>query len=162
MEIWKDIPNHVGRYKISNLGRVKSFAREKQIIMRQSLTGVKSKQYMGVNLYLNKKRVKHTIHKLVAMAFLSHKPDGTNKVVVDHIDNNKLNNKLNNLQLISQRENTSKDRKGYSSKYIGVSWNKRRKKWQSLIQINGVLIFLGMFDNEIEASNTYQLKLKGL
>jgi ribosomal protein L15E len=71
------------------------------------------------------------------MAFLNHTPCGY-KIVVDHIDNNiKTDNRLENLQLITQRENVSKDIKNTSSKYIGVCWHKKAKKWRSSIQING-------------------------
>lgn len=41
------------------------------------------------------------VHLLVAESFLNHKTDGTNKIVVDHIDNDKTNNKLENIQLIT-------------------------------------------------------------
>ena len=47
------------------------------------------------------------------MAFLNHKPNG-NKLVVDHINNVKTDNRLSNLQIITQRKNTSKDRTGGS------------------------------------------------
>ena len=47
------------------------------------------------------------------------------KLVVDHINNDPLDNRLENLQLISHRYNLSKDKKGGSSKFTGVSWDKR-------------------------------------
>ena len=53
------------------------------------------------------------------MAFFGHVPGGY-KIVVDHIDNNRLNNHVSNLQLITQRENSSKDRKNGTSQYTGV------------------------------------------
>jgi hypothetical protein len=85
---------------------------------------------------------------LVAMAFLNHKPDGTHKIVVDHINNNKLDNRVVNLQLISQRENLSKDRKDGTSKYVGVCWKKSRNKWQVDIKIDGKRKYLGLFTDE--------------
>jgi hypothetical protein len=102
------------------------------------------------------------IHILVAMAFLGHKPDGTQKIVVDHIDNNPLNNNLTNLQLISQRENVSKDRKNGSSQYTGVSWGKNTNKWRSIIYINNKVKHLGLFTLEEDAAKAYQNALKML
>jgi alkyl hydroperoxide reductase subunit AhpF len=93
------------------------------------------------------------------MAFLGHVPNGQ-KLVVDHIDGDKLNNNLNNLQVITNRENTSKDRSGGTSKYVGVSWSKQNKKWKAQIRIDGKQIYIGHFTNDIDASQAYQKKLK--
>ena len=100
-----------------------------------------------------------TVHQLVAIAFLDHKPCGYD-VVIDHLDNNPLNNNVNNLRLTSNRENSSKDRKVGTSSYTGVAFHKHNKKWYSCIRINGKRKYLGYFKTEIEASNAYQLKLK--
>jgi len=72
-----------------------------------------------------------------------------------------LNNRVDNLQLVSPRENSSKDRHG-SSKYTGVNWLKNRGKWQANIQIDGKLKYLGVFDKEINAHNAYQKALSKL
>ena len=79
-----------------------------------------------------------------------------NKLIVDHINNDKLDNTVENLQYITQRLNSSKDKKNTSSIYTGVSWNKEKKKWKSCIRINGKSKHLGYFTDELEASNTYQ------
>ena len=117
--------------------------------------------YLQTRLKVGNKRVTVQIHILVALAFLNHK-QGQRKVVVDHIDNDQLNNNLNNLQIITNRENTSKDRKGGSSEYIGVCWVKRDKKWKAQITINYKNVFLGNFNTELEASCAYQNKLKDI
>lgn len=57
---------------------------------------------------------------------------------------------------------TSKDKINGSSKFVGVSWNKRAKKWMSSIRIKGKLKYLGYFDDEVEASNAYQKELEKL
>lgn len=153
-EIWKDIPEYEGLYQVSNLGNVKSLISNKILKPNNDMYG-----RLYVNLHKNKKSKSKKIHQLVAMAFLGHKPCGY-KLVVDHKDNNSLNNHIDNLQLISFRENSSKDKKGYSSKYVGVTWHKRDKKWTSSILINKKRIYLGYFENEIDAHNAYQNKLK--
>ena len=156
-EIFKAIPGYEGIYEVSDLGRVKSlkFGKEKILKCIKDSAG-----YYVVGLRKDNKTKTKKVHQLVAMAFLNHTPDGTQKLVVDHIDNNKLNNRLDNLQLTTNRENTSKDRKGCSSKFIGVSWFKRDNKWKASIYINGKLIHLGYFDTEEEASKAYNNKLK--
>ena len=93
------------------------------------------------------------------MSFLNHTPCGY-KEVVDHIDNDKLNNKVENLQLTTVRYNTSKDVKNSTSKYTGVCWHKNLQKWMCQIQIKGKNQYLGIFENEIDAHNAYQKTLK--
>ena len=90
------------------------------------------------------------------MAFLNHKPCG-HKMVVDHIDNNKLNDKLYNLQVITNRENVSKDKKGGNSKYIGV--HKEKNKFRAAIRRDGKIKYLGLFTDEKEAAKAYQNEL---
>tara|TARA_R100000541_G_scaffold55115_1_gene63845 strand:+ start:62 stop:568 length:507 start_codon:yes stop_codon:yes gene_type:complete len=166
MEIFTEIKGFED-YEVSNLGRVKSLARIvttvkgtyscKEKILKPTVSG---DGYNTVGLYKNGKCKTKKVHQLVAIAFLNHKPNGL-KLVVDHIDNNPLNNKLGNLQIISQRNNLSKDKKG-SSKYTGVSWHKPSKKWISHISINGKIGHLGLFVDELEASKAYQNALSKL
>jgi len=72
-----------------------------------------------------------------------------------------LNNRLDNLQLITHRENISKDRfrHNYSSKYVGVYWDKSRNKWMARIGINKKMKFLGRFTSELEANSAYKTAL---
>lgn len=164
-EIWKEVPGYKGIYQVSDQGRVRSLDREcwngrsiykrKGIVLSQS---VSKKGYYTIRLNLKNKAKTFSVHQLVAMAFLNHKPDG-NKIVVDHRDNNPLNNNLSNLQLISNRENVSKDLKNKTSKYTGVSWCKRDKRWKSAIKIKGKLKHLGSFKCELAAAAAYQKEL---
>lgn len=114
-EIWKDIPNYEGYYQVSNLGNVRSIDR---IVNGRGIAKIKLKGkikkyiidnvgYNTVGLSKKSKVNNYRIHVLVAIAFLNHKPNG-HKTVVDHIDGNKQNNKLSNLQLISHRHNVIK------------------------------------------------------
>ena len=84
-------------------------------------------------------------------------------MVVDHIDNNRLNNNLSNLQCVTQRVNSTKDRKGGTSNYVGVSLHSNiRKKWEAKINVNGKSKRLGLFYTEEEASFAYQSALNEL
>jgi hypothetical protein len=166
-EIWKDIPEYEGTYQVSDIGNVKSLGREvlrngnTMIIKEKILKPSPNNQgYLLVGLCSNSLKKNMKVHVLVAMAFLNHKPDGTHKIVVDHINNNKLDNRLVNLQLINHRENTSKDRKNGTSKYTGVCWQKLNNKWQAEITINGKKKYLGLFTDEYEAHLLYQKALK--
>ena len=154
-ENWKDIPEYEGLYQVSDLGRVKSLKFGKERVLK---AGTNSSGYLMVVICKDKKQKTAMVHQLMAMAFLNHKPNG-NTLVVDHINNVSTDNRLSNLQLISNRENTSKDKKGGSSKYVGVYWNKATKKWVAHIKINGKLKHLGYFEEEVEAHNAYQSKL---
>lgn len=156
MEIFKDIKGYEGLYKISNLGRVKSLKWNKEKILKGAFD---YQGYMLVSLSKEGVQKTHKVHPMVAESFLGHKRDGTHKVVVDHIDGDNKNNKLSNLQLISNRENCSKDKSGFTSEYTGVSWHTTGKKWVAQIDINGKRTYLGLFTKEEDASEAYQRKL---
>ena len=165
-ELFKDIPSYEGIYQVSNLGRVKSL--ERTIKRTSSPMVIKNRilkqpiDYYGYNVVSLKKdnNLKtYQVHRLVAMAFLNHTPCGMT-LVVDHINNIKTDNKLDNIQLITQRENVSKDKVNKDSKYTGAYKSRTLGKWFSSININGKTVHLGTFNNEIDAHNAYQNKLK--
>ena len=153
IEAWKDIPGYEGVYQVSNLGNVRSLKFNKFKVLKKSIN---SRGRYRVNLCKDGQKLSNCkISQLSAMAFLNHKPCG-HKIVVDHIDNNKENDKLYNLQLLTSRENIVKDMKIGSSKYTGVCWNKRQGKWQGSITVNGIIKHLGYFKDEKEAAKAYQ------
>lgn len=165
-EIFKDIIGYEGLYQISNFGNVKSLKRKKPNNRygkedRILAGGVDRGGYLIFSLSLNGKRKTYSAHQLVAIYFLNHIPNG-HKIVVDHIDNDKSNNNVNNLQLISVRENTSKDKNNNSSKYTGVCWIESSKKWKAQIYIKGKVKHLGYFDDELKASEVYNKAKKTL
>ena len=76
---------------------------------------------------------------------------------LDHIDGCKANNRLSNLREATCGQNcrNRKSHRGSSSKYLGVSWNKVREKWQAFIRTDGKQKFLGLFEYEKEAALAY-------
>lgn len=96
-EIWRDILGYEGLYKISNYGRVKSLYHNRIVKGGKYPNGYK---YVA----LSKDHVKHPIliHRLVAIAFINN-PDSL--PVVNHIDGNKQNNQVNNLEWVTQSDN---------------------------------------------------------
>jgi hypothetical protein len=155
MENWKVIKEYPD-YKVSNLGRVKSFKYGKERFLKG---GVVNTGYICVCLSLNGKLKTKMVHQLVATAFLNHNTCGI-KLVVNHINFIKTDNRLENLEIVTNRENTNKKHLKSTSKYIGVNWNKQSKKWASYIYIYKKRYYLGLFTSEIEASNAYNKKLK--
>jgi hypothetical protein len=108
-EIWKNIKDWEG-YKISNLGRVKSLPK-KWIIQNNNIQITKERfkknfktngGYLQVDLSKNTKRYHKYLHRLLAEAFILN-PE--NKPEVNHIDGNKLNNNLKNLEWVTSSEN---------------------------------------------------------
>lgn len=169
METWKDITGFEGIYQISNLGNVKSLERlvkgkfNLRINKEKILKPVKDIHgYYWVTLYYGDKRNKRIkLHQLMAITFLNHIPCG-HKLVVNHIDFNKENNTLNNLEIITQRENANQKHLKGSSQYVGVRFYPRNKKWVARIYINKKRHHLGYFDNEYDAHLAYQNKLKSI
>lgn len=145
-EEWRDIPSYENLYQVSDLGNIRRGNR----ILKPSFN---TAGYLKVGLSKNGKVKTYMIHQLMAITFIGNYVFDR-KIIVDHKDNVKTNNVLDNLQLITFRKNVSKDRIG-SSKYTGVSWNKTRKKWYAYINTTGKNKFLGSFDNENDAALAY-------
>lgn len=123
-EVWKNIENTNGQYQISNLGNVRSkfryfydinakttkkIYREKYILPRKDKKG-----YLRVQIYINDKLKNISIHKLVANAFLNknkikkmsfEKTIDFDKIQVNHIDTNKKNNNVENLEFCTNAYN---------------------------------------------------------
>jgi hypothetical protein len=76
---------------------------------------------------------------------------------VDHIDRDRVNNRLSNLRGADRRENNrnTRSRAGASSQYLGVAWRKSAAKWVAQIQTDGRKKFLGQFADEAEAARAY-------
>ena len=149
-EIWKVIPGYE-KYEASSLGNIRSNWFNKVTVFNPSLH---KSGYYKVSLSLNKKKITLKVHQLIAMTFLEHTPSKFS-IVVDHINNIKTDNRVCNLQLLTTRENTTKEIYG-SSKYIGVSYNKKLSAYESKINHNGKLIYLGIYKNEIDAAEAYK------
>lgn len=162
MEIWKDIKGYEGVYQVSNMGNVK------RLPYSQMMTWLKTpslRKYSGGILKPSKKDGKYQVvqlsdsnvskqfyvHRLVASAFIGEIPSG---MTVNHKDKNIDNNNSDNLEIVSYRDNTIHANKNtkMSSKYVGVYWNKARKKWVAMVRLpKGEKNYLGGFDCELKA-----------
>lgn len=161
-EEWKKVEGFQN-YEVSSFGNIKSIdrfvvysdgrkAKYKEKILNPQIS---NSGYLIVMLRKENKTFPKYVHKLVAIAFLEHKPNGYLEVV-DHIDNNSLNNNYNNLQITTHRNNTIKDTSRGVSNYVGVHWCSQTSKWRASIYVKGKRKQLGRFINEIDAHLAYQ------
>tara|TARA_R110000796_G_scaffold171070_3_gene288036 strand:+ start:63 stop:584 length:522 start_codon:yes stop_codon:yes gene_type:complete len=129
-EIWKDIKDYEGIYQVSNLGNVKSLGR---VVLRKNDTKIKLKEkilkpgksksgYLIISLYKNKRGKSHIVHRLIINTFIP----CLDKKEVNHIDGDKSNNKLDNLEWCDRSYNIKHayDNNLKSNKGSEVSWAK--------------------------------------
>lgn len=138
-EIWKDIEGYEGLYQVSNLGRVKSKLRKGRI-----LKPINTKKYYSVILCKNSTTKEIYVHRLVAYAFI---PNPQNKPFINHIDGNKQNNYVENLEWCTQSENC---RHAYK---IGL--NKGRSK--PVFQFNKFGHYVRTWKSQSKASETLKI-----
>lgn len=139
MEIWKDIQGYEGSYQVSNLGRVKSIERvtkegnhrsEKQMKLQKTKRG-----YLTVILTKDGNPKIHLVHRLVGIAFI---PNPTGKEQINHINEQKEDNRVENLEWSTAKENMN----------WGTAIDRRSKKLRKPV----ICIELGMlFDGLPEA-----------
>ena len=150
MEEWKQITDYPN-YSVSSFGNVRNDKTEKILANR-----LRGKGYKSVALYNGTgNQTNLSTHRLVAIHFI---PNPDNLQQVDHIDNNKLNNNINNLRWINNslnQRNTFKYKRPCSSIYKGVSFNKKGNCWVSEIMVNYTKKYLGSYKTEKEAGLAY-------
>jgi len=156
-----DIKGYEWLYKINKRGEILSCEKIRPLsfgkprVYKEKLLKARvwGNGYRAVVLYKEKKAKVHTIHRLLATHYIDNE---NNKPYVNHIDGDRLNNKLENLEWVTPKENSLKTNfsRG-SSKYRGVSLNKQTEKWCAFIQIDGKNKNLGSFDNEKDAYEVY-------
>jgi len=128
-------------YDVSNLGNVKN---KKTSVMLK--TRLKPNGYCIVDINKNNRRYTKHLHRLIAEAFI---PNPENKPFIDHIDNNKLNNNINNLRWVTNQENQQNQKlsTNNTSGIKGVYLNKKTNKWIAYVTIDGKKMYLGCFEN---------------
>lgn len=129
-EMWKDIPNYEGLYQVSNLGQIRSLDRIVKDTTRDRFQKIKGKilkycdngkGYKLVYLNKNRKRKNYYVHRLVANVFLE---NPNNLPEINHLDLNKNNNRIDNLEWCTGIEN----KRHYQSTDIAKERNKIKGK----------------------------------
>ena len=127
MEYWKPIKNYPHLF-VSRTGQVWTTTYSRLLKPHKSNRG-----YLQVSLSKNKTVKLASVHRLVAQAFI---PNPDNLSEVDHIDGNKLNNKVENLQWISHSDNCRKACKGYDGKPKPVICIETGKVYKTIKEAN--------------------------
>lgn len=149
-EIWKPIKDYEGLYEISNFGKVKSLSRNIYNLKNKKfnrktkekiLNCVSNKKgYLTIQLYKNGKQKQYFVHRLVAQAFIN---NFQNKPQINHIDGNKKNNKVDNLEWVSNLENNKHSWLiGLRTNNTVCHKNNKDKRLTSIIQysLNGLIL----------------------
>jgi hypothetical protein len=156
--MWANIPEYHGLYQINEFSVVRSLNFRNTGKTKEMKPNLSNNMYYTLGLTKDSIHTTILLHRLMASAFLG-LPIESKDFIVDHIDNNKLNNNLDNLQLTTYRYNNTKDqKKKIDSNYTGVKKVKRIKshdKWAAHIHYKKRLIHLGTYDLEILAANAY-------
>lgn len=155
----KDIKGFENLYQISDNGIIKALERKVKMpnggfkIIKEHYPKISktTKGYLKIMLTdSNGKRKGFFVHRLVIATYFKE-----SKLQVNHIDSNKENNHIANLEYVTNRQNQIHrlDKSKTSSIYTGVTKNKN--KWQAQKMINGKIVYLGIFDTEFEAHQKY-------
>jgi len=159
VEVWKDIAGYEGIYQISNSGKIKALLRTvnakgnsiRKIPETILQDEINYNGYRSIYLVKNGKRMRHRVHLLVWDDFGNGNRLGK-QIVIDHIDNDKTNCHISNLQLLPARDNCIKGKKK-EGHLTGAYYNKY--SWFSKIRIGKKIKHLGSFSSELEAHQAY-------
>ena len=150
-EEWKDVVGYEGIYFVSNLGKVKN---RYGLVLKSD---IEKAGYERLSLCRDSISKTTRVHVIVASAFIGKRPDSHH---TDHIDSDRANNRADNLQYLTHRDNVSKGKmmsKSKTSRFIGVSWSTGGSCWVVYKSFNANDYLLGRFtrDFEVEASELY-------
>lgn len=163
-EIWKPVAGYEDRYEISSFGRFKRVKRlvidsiGRRFTIKENISSLclngDGYHHVGLTDEFRKKKMVD-IHVLVAKAFL---PVVSGRKVINHKDGDKLNNRVENLEYVSVRENTTHGKSAKPS-YTGCTLHRKSGRWVSRISVDGKKKHLGSFKTEAEASAAYKIAL---
>jgi len=147
-ERWAKVYNIDGEYMISDLGNMVNVKTGKRV------GHIGQDKYVHFFGRINGKVKNFKVHQLVYNAFGGDSYDGR-KIVIDHINNVRSDNRINNLQLLKFRDNCNKDIVVGRSGVMGVSWNTAKQRWLAQISLGGRRYVIGFRKTITEAKNLY-------
>ena len=104
-------------------------------------------------------QLKDLLHRMIAKAFL---PNFNARLQVDHVNGNRNDNRVQNLRMVSSRENNQNRKSHRSGALVGASLCKAKNKWQSYVYIDKKQTHLGFFDTAEQAHKAYLQALDGV
>lgn len=171
-EIWRDVVDFEGYYQVSNLGRVRWNPNRPRYhkTSKPELKKFLNKNYHSVDLSINNKTYRKSVHQLVAAAFIHGFKYGE---TVNHIDGDKTNNMVDNLEKTTNSLNNIhayqtglKKITNKKSQYFGVSTLDRKVKrkdgsiniirtYKAQVRINGEKVYIKQSTDELECAKAY-------
>ena len=138
--IWKDIPCFQGKYQANTNGEIRN--KKNNNIIKQYIN---NKGYYTVTLYRNHKSSRYNVHTLIAKTFIK---NNDNLPLINHMDGNKLNNNINNLEWCTSRHN------------IEHAYNNGLKKgcWKRVYQYDKSGKLIAIYDSQTLASMITKIK----
>lgn len=112
IEIWKDVVGYEGKYQVSSFGNVRSMSYNRKGIIKELLKKDNGRGYLYVCFIKNGKHKWEYIHRLVASSFIN---KNIEKMEINHIDFNRYNNNLSNLEITTRQQNYDHSRERMSS-----------------------------------------------
>lgn len=156
-EIWTPVIGYEEKYKISNYSRVVStFCGGR--LLKPKVVGARSKKYLAVTFHKNGIGKRRRVHTVCFNSFFGYSDNP--KLVVDHKDNDSLNNFIHNLQRITNRQNSIKDKKRKHGQLQGIS--RDNCGWFARVNFNGKDTYLGRAKTQEEAHAKYLEGIKRL
>lgn len=156
VEEWRDVPGYEGLYQASNMGNIRND--KTGAVLR---LGLCTEGYHKVTLGYRNSRKTVRAHILVMMSFNVTRPSGMD---IDHIDGNKTNNRLENLEYVTRRVNIQRhhSRTRSTSSYMGVRWCKSKSTWGSKIGYNGSRYHLMYSRTEGNCGKIYEMAVQSI
>ena len=148
VEIWKDVPGYEGLYQVSNMGRLKSYKKDASGVILK-LTNKRGDYIRVVLQGINKPRTSISAHRLVALTFI---PNPKNLPEVNHIDGNKQNNKISNLEWCTRSENIRHSLKIHPHQMDAVIAYNKYGRTEPVVQFTKNGEFVRRFSSGAEAS----------
>ncbi len=159
-EIWKDVNDSNGQYKVSNTGKVMSFKRNKDGEIMKGYVDRDNYTSVAIILHNNPKSKPFKINRLVATHFIS---NPNNYTIVDHIDGNRQNDCVENLRWVNRRHNSlnSNMKSSNTNGIKGIFYHQKRDQWGATFYTEEGKSSYKLFKTKEEAIE-YRLKMVAL
>jgi hypothetical protein len=171
-EIWKDVVGYKGLYQVSNLGKIKSLERtvckkaprivkERVLAIGKLISYKNCPPYGVVSLWKNNKGKSFRVNRLVALTF--NNIDYNTKLEVNHIDFNTLNNNLDNLEIVTPKENVRHSIKNNRYRYrkVNVYLENQVKTFRNMAELSLFLGFSQYYISDLLRKNKNTINYNG-